>query len=90
MQRDIFMLRTLFFFWHGKKSGLENAVERTKKKSHESATSTPGAPLRALAVPAPAFAGFLVVDEVLGFDGHVHDVRGGAEGEFAICRYGLS
>lgn len=56
-----------------------------KITSHNNTTSTSRTPFRAVPIATPAFTGLFVVDEILGFDRHVYDVRGPAEGEFAIC-----
>ena len=51
---------------------------------HDDAAAASRAGFQALAITGVALAGFLVVDEVLGFHSHVDYVRGGSEGEFAV------
>lgn len=51
---------------------------------HDGAASTARTAFHAFAVAGPAFLGFFLVDEILRFDRHMHDVRGGPELELAF------
>lgn len=62
-----------FFEWHPVSGG-----------SHDSATSTPWTPFRALTITSTTFASFFIVNKILRFYGHMYDVWSSAKREFAI------